>query len=128
MAGILRSSPRDPILTLKNRFVRLSRSRLPPRLTADYAASLRRLHGAILGICALIDAFPYTVESWTPELLTEILAEHVYDPLPIAATVRKCASNFKKSHIDTWHEDVMRFNDEQMSTLSTMLSGTSYYA
>jgi proteasome activator subunit 4 len=113
---------------LKNRFVRLSNTRLPSRHTPGYAASLRKLHGAILGICALIEAFPYTVESWTPELLTQVLAEHVYDPLPIAATVRKCASNFKKSHTDTWHEDVTRFNEEQLSTLSTMLSGNSYYA
>ncbi|KAF8587302.1 hypothetical protein K439DRAFT_1645895 [Ramaria rubella] len=128
LAGILRSSPRDPILMLKNRFVRLSSMRLPPRHAPDYVESLRKLHGAILGICALIDAFPYTVESWTPELLTQVLAEHVYDPLPIAATVRKCASNFKKSHIDTWHEDITRFDEEQLSTLSTMLSGNSYYA
>ena len=113
---------------LKKRFVRLSNTRLPPRHTTGYAESLRKLHGAILGICALIDAFPYTIESWTPELLAQVLAEHIYDPLPIAATVRKCASNFKKSHTDTWHEDVTRFNEEQLSTLSTMLSGNSYYA
>ena len=113
---------------LRNRFVHLSSTRLPLRHAPAYAESLRRLHGAILGICALINAFPYTIESWMPELLTQILAEHIYDPLPVAATVRKCASDFKKSHTDTWHEDITRFNEEQLSTLSTMLSGNSYYA
>jgi len=128
LAGILRSSPRDPILMLKSHFVSLSKQTLPPRNAVGYPEALRKLHGAILGICALVDAFPYTVESWTPELLTQVLAEHVYDPLPIAATVRKCASNFRKSHIDTWQEDVSRFDEEQLATLSTMLSGNSYYA
>jgi len=128
LAGILRSSPREPILMLKRRFVRLSKRKLPSRHSPDYAEAVRQLHGAILGICALIDAFPYTVENWTPQLLTEVLAEHVYDPMPIGVTVRKCASDFRKSHLDTWHEDVNRFNEEQLSTLSTMLSGNSYYA
>lgn len=113
---------------LKRRFVAQAKHKLPSRGSANYPEALRRLHGAILGVCALVDAFPYTVESWTPQLLTEVLAEHVYDPLPIGTTVRKCASDFRKSHVDTWHEDVARFNDEQLSTLSTMLSGNSYYA
>jgi len=113
---------------LKRQFVRLSKRKLPPRTAPNYQESLRLLHGAILGICALIDAFPYTVESWTPQLLTEVLAEHVHDPMPIGATVRKCALDFKKSHMDTWHEDINRFDEDQLSTLSTMLSGNSYYA
>jgi hypothetical protein len=44
---------------------------------------LRKLHGGILGICALIDSFPYTVEKWTPELLTDVLNRHTYDPVTI---------------------------------------------
>jgi hypothetical protein len=58
-----------------------------------------------------------------PELLSNVLAEHAYDPvrlpflvklcfadghsmqIPISLTVQKCASNFKKTHQDTWHED-----------------------
>lgn len=82
-----------------------------------------------------------------PELLTNVLAEHTYDPVsfcvnrfleqrvysclkrwqaPISTTVRKCASNFKKTHQDTWHEDSKRFTEEQLSALSTLLTGSSY--
>ncbi|GJJ09449.1 hypothetical protein Clacol_003672 [Clathrus columnatus] len=128
LSGILRSSPKDPILMLRTRFVDLSRVDLPPRSSPLYHEAVRRLHGAIIGICALIDAFPYTIESWMPELLTGVLAEHIYDPPPIASTVRKCASDFRKSHTDTWHEDINHFTEDQLSTLSTMLSGNSYYA
>ena len=82
-----------------------------------------------------------------PSLLTDVLAEHTYDPvrlslpllclslcsigvnalqIPVSSTVRKCASNFKKTHQDTWHEDSNRFTEDQLSALSTLLTGSSY--
>ena len=45
---------------------------------------IRQRHAAILGICALVDSYPYTVEKWMPELLTSVLAEHTYDPVGIS--------------------------------------------
>jgi proteasome activator subunit 4 len=41
---------------------------LPSRKEAGYAESLRALHSAILGLCALIESFPYSVEPWMPGL------------------------------------------------------------
>jgi proteasome activator subunit 4 len=79
-----------------------------------------------------------------PELLSNVLAEHAYDPvrlpflvegcladghsmqIPISLTVQKCASNFKKTHQDTWHEDSKRFTEDQLAALSTLLTGSSY--
>ena len=61
-----------------------------------------------------------------PALLTDVLAEHTYDPAPVSSAVRKCASSFKKTHQDTWHEDSKRFSEEQLSALSTLLTGSSY--
>jgi hypothetical protein len=43
--------------------------------------AIRQRHAAILGICALVDSYPYTVERWMPELIANILAEHAYDPV-----------------------------------------------
>ncbi|KAF5337122.1 hypothetical protein D9611_003196 [Ephemerocybe angulata] len=129
LSGILRLSPRRSVLTLKDRFVRLSKnSHLPDRTDPNYNAAVRQRHAAILGICALVDSYPYTVEKWMPDLLTTVLAEHTYDPIPISTTVRKCASNFKRTHQDTWHEDSKRFTDHQLAALSTLLTGSSYYA
>ncbi|EFI28576.1 membrane protein [Coprinopsis cinerea okayama7 len=129
LSGILRLSPRRSVLTLKDRFVRLAKnSRLVDRNHPNYNKAIRQRHAAILGICALVDSYPYTVEKWMPELLTSVLAEHTYDPIPISTTVRKCASNFKKTHQDTWHEDCKRFTDDQLIALSTLLTGSSYYA
>ncbi|KAI0001825.1 hypothetical protein BJV77DRAFT_16959 [Russula vinacea] len=129
LSGVLRLSPRRSQLTLKDRFVKLLRSSpLPNRQSPVYNAAIRQRHAAILGICALVDSYPYTVERWMPELLANILAEHAYDPIPISLTVQKCASNFKRTHQDTWHEDSKRFTEDQLVALSTLLTGSSYYA
>ncbi|KAF8078288.1 hypothetical protein FPV67DRAFT_1663041 [Lyophyllum atratum] len=126
LSGIVRCSQRQSILPLKNRFVALTRKiTLPPRRDPTYAESLRSLHSAILGLCALIESLPYSVEPWIPSL-TEVLAPHATDPPPISTTIRKCASEFKKTHQDTWHKDQYKFNEEQLQSLSTMLVGTSY--
>ncbi|QRW00399.1 proteasome activator complex subunit 4 [Ceratobasidium sp. AG-Ba] len=119
---------RSKIPELKNRFVRIvKRSKLPDRKDPEYGNAIRTLHSAILGLCSLIDVFPYSVEKWMPPLC-EVLARHTYDPAPISATIRKCASDFKKSHTDTWHIDQLMFDEDQAAAFSTMLSGTSYYA
>ncbi|KAL4243081.1 BLM10 family protein [Abortiporus biennis] len=129
LSGILRVSPRRSVLALKERFVRLAKnSSLPDRRAVTYGSALRQRHAAVLGICALIDSYPYTIEKWMPDLITNVLAEHTYDPIPISTTVRKCASNFRKTHQDTWHEDAKRFTEDQLVALSTLLTGSSYYA
>ncbi|KAG6845633.1 hypothetical protein H0H87_005840 [Tephrocybe sp. NHM501043] len=129
LSGILRLSPRRSVLTLKDRFARLAKnSHIPARQDPNYNKAIRQRHAAILGICALVDSYPYTVEKWMPALLTNVLAEHTYDPIPISTTVRKCASNFKRTHQDTWHEDSKRFDEDQLAALSTLLTGSSYYA
>ncbi|KAF9568562.1 hypothetical protein CPC08DRAFT_679680 [Agrocybe pediades] len=129
LSGILRLSPRRSVITLKARFLRLlNNSHIPSKQDPDYNKSIRQRHAAILGICALVESYPYTVEKWMPELLTTVLAEHTYDPIPISTTVRKCASNFKRTHQDTWHEDSKSFNESQLAALSTLLTGSSYYA
>jgi proteasome activator subunit 4 len=80
----------------QNRFIALARkSRLPPRKDPRYAETMRALHSAILGLCALIESYPYTVEPWMPPL-TDVLAAHATDPPPISTTIRQCASEFKK--------------------------------
>jgi len=117
------------VITLKDRFVKLAKkSHIPSRQSPGYSKAIRQRHAAILGICALVDSYPYTVEKWMPELLTSVLAEHTYDPIPISTTVRKCAGNFKTTHQDTWHEDSKRFNEDQLVALSALLTGSSYYA
>ncbi|KAJ8084329.1 Proteasome activator BLM10 [Marasmius tenuissimus] len=128
LSGVVRCSQRQSILPLKKKFVNtIRKTTLPARKDPGYAEALRKLHSAILGVCALIESFPYSVEKWMPPL-TEVLAVHATDPPPISTTIRKCASEFKKTHQDTWHKDQQAFDEDQLQNLSTMLVGTSYYA
>jgi len=114
---------------LQERFTtQASQTILPRRNSKSYATQLRKLHAAILGVTALIEAFPYSVPTWLPDLILDVLSRHTYDPLPISSTVRKCASKFKETHGDTWHEDSLLFDEDQMAALTTLLAGSSYYA
>ncbi|CCA68831.1 hypothetical protein PIIN_02692 [Serendipita indica DSM 11827] len=129
LSGILRCSPRQSVITLKDRFQRLARrTKLPEKSDPNYATALRTLHSAMLGVGALLDAYPYSCPSWVPGLITDVLAKHTHSPLPISATVRKTAQNFKRTHQDTWAEDQKRFNEDAQSALSLLLTGSSYYA
>ena len=66
--GILISEVRSSCET-QNRFIGLVRkARLPSRQDPEYAERLRLLHSGILGLCALIESFPYSVEPWVPSL------------------------------------------------------------
>jgi hypothetical protein len=79
-------------MNIQDRFIRLAKnSHIPPRQSPDYSKAVRQRHAAILGICALVDSYPYTVEKWLPELLTNVLSEHTYDPV----SLRNCIN-------DTW--------------------------
>ncbi|KAG1826229.1 uncharacterized protein BJ212DRAFT_1444172 [Suillus subaureus] len=128
LSGILRLSSRRRVVTLKDRFVKLAgKIQLPDRVSPVYNAAVRQRHAAVIGICALIDSFPYTIEKWMPGLLTTVMLEHTHDPIPISTTIHRCASNFRKTHQDTWHEDSRRFTDDQLAALSTLLTGSSYY-
>lgn len=88
LAGVVRCSQRQSIIPLKacfswigiclalgsetvlqNRFVsKIKRTSLPPRRDAGYADALRALHSVVLGLCALVESMPYSVEPWMPPL------------------------------------------------------------
>lgn len=88
LSGIIRCSERDAIETLKVQFTELlKKSDLPKRTrteqkTAEYLASLVNRHAAVLGLSALILAFPYDIPDWMPQVLV-VLAGCQTDPSPI---------------------------------------------
>jgi len=129
LSGILRCrADKEQVILLKDRFARIAqRTRLPKRDDAKYPDALRKLHAAILGMIATLQAYPYAVEPWMPALI-ERLSRHATDPQPVASAIRKFAAEFKKTHQDTWHIDKELFDEDQLQALQTIVSGTSYYA
>lgn len=128
LSGILRCSQKRSVITFKDRFVRIGlRTKLPKRSDPGYSDSMRRLHSAVLGMIAVLQAYPYAVEPWMPSLI-EKLSRFSSDPEPISTAIRKFAATFKKTHQDTWHLDQHLFDNDQAQALATMVTGTSYYA
>lgn len=63
-------------------------------------------HGALLGISALVLAFPYDIPVWLPDALV-FLSNFATDPSPIQNTIKRTFTEFRHTHQDTWYEDVL---------------------
>jgi len=140
LSGILRLSPRRSVLTLKvslhplytlsrlianfqDRFIRLlKKSHIPDRNDVNYNKGIRQRHAAILGICALVESYPYTVEKWLPELLMGVLAEHSYDPVGPFLKHLRCPTHwigFSRSQFRTQWENAQVTLRERIKTPGT---------
>eukprot|EP00051_Salpingoeca_urceolata_P016044 m.211609 g.211609 ORF g.211609 m.211609 type:complete len:64 (+) comp18575_c0_seq8:5907-6098(+) len=62
-----------------------------------------------------------------PEILV-LLADHITDPEPIRATVRKTMSEFWRTHQDNWRDMKPSFTEEQLYSITDLLISPSYYA
>ncbi|KAJ5899191.1 hypothetical protein N7495_003935 [Penicillium taxi] len=86
-------------------------------------------HGAVLGLGALIQAFPYDSPppNWMPEALTSLSIRAANDPGIVGSSVKSIISDFKKTRQDTWHIDAKAFTSDQLEDLSGVL-WKSYFA
>ncbi|KAJ5482722.1 hypothetical protein N7539_006168 [Penicillium diatomitis] len=86
-------------------------------------------HGAVLGLGALIQAFPYNSPPprWMPEALTTLSIRAASDPGVVGSSVKSIISEFKKTRQDTWHIDAKAFTSDQLEDLSGVL-WKSYFA
>ncbi len=48
----------------------------------SFSGHLVLRHSGVLGLAALVEAYPYTVPDWLPDVVDEISA-HLNDPAPI---------------------------------------------
>ncbi|PWN45808.1 hypothetical protein IE81DRAFT_319641 [Ceraceosorus guamensis] len=130
LSGIVRGSQRKLITQLRHRFVGIIANvgRVPKRGDADFQDKILRLHSGILGVTALLGAFPYEVPKWMPDLICEALIPHDESPPPISTTVRKAAAAFKRSHQDTWEIDRSAFGDRLNEIAEWVRGSSSYFA
>ncbi|KAI8606761.1 hypothetical protein EDD21DRAFT_297702 [Dissophora ornata] len=139
LSGIVRCSQRDAtqklILHFKNLLLstplpaRNKRDRSSPKetLPEGYSDALVTRHAGVLGLSSLLEAFPYDVPMWMPEVMV-FLSKYFSDPPPVSTTVKKVFGDFKRTHQDTWHEDQKQFSQDELEVLSDMLISPSYYA
>jgi len=98
---------------------------------ADFQAKQTRAillrHAGVLGLSSFVVSCPYEIpESLPPTLM--LLADHLHDPVPIPATVKKVFQDFKRTHQDNWAEHKLAFTEDQLAVLTDLLVSPSYYA
>ena len=121
LSGMIRCSPvtlRDAtIAELKDKYsATLRKNPLPKKTPSERIGTptpeQNRLvitrHGAVLGLGALVQAFPYMSPppSWLPEVLATLALKAAGDPGVVGKGVKQILSDFKKTRQDTWHVDV----------------------
>ncbi|KAI9151972.1 Proteasome activator complex subunit 4 [Paramyrothecium foliicola] len=126
LAGMIRCSPRrirDPmIMQLKQRFEdELQRNPMPKRnrlvagteTPVDVHKQITRRHAAVLGLGALIEAFPYATPppEWMPEVLATLARRAAGDPGVVGKATKSILSEFKKTRQDSWNVDQKASND-----------------
>jgi proteasome activator subunit 4 len=118
LSGMIRCSPlalrERTVSTLKSHFATmlsknpLPRKRIPGTPTPEHNKLILTRHAAVLGLGALIQAFPYTSPppSWLPEVLATLARKAAADPGMVGKSVKSILADFKKTRQDTWHVDV----------------------
>jgi len=120
-------------LKLKGDFCEWASLKLPERDKANagdgeaFKSAIRKRHAGVLGMAALIGAYPYDVPPWMPEVLVQ-LAQHVIDPIPIKQTVRNTFGEFWRTHQDTWPMLKEKFTEDQLSALTNLLASPTYFS
>ncbi|KAF2841785.1 hypothetical protein M501DRAFT_1007922 [Patellaria atrata CBS 101060] len=139
LSGMIRCSPVDfrnrTVEVLKSRFTdMLARNPLPKRrMPGTPTPEQNRLvlvrHAAVLGLGALIQAFPYMSPPppWLPEVLATLALRAAADPGIVGKSVKTILADFKKTRQDTWHVDMKAFAPEQLEDLEGVL-WKSYFA
>ncbi|KAL9103434.1 MAG: hypothetical protein Q9187_009007 [Circinaria calcarea] len=148
LSGMIRCSPitlRDTVVKdLNNKFTTmLLQSPLPKRPRKDLSAPstgtstptpehtklIVTRHAAVLGLGALIQAFPYTSPppAWVPGILATLANKASGEPGMVGNEVKTILAAFKKTRQDTWHVDLKAFSPEQIEGLEGVL-WRSYFA
>lgn len=127
LAGVVRCSQRAQIVPLSRTFSALAATPLPRRGTPGFDEALEQVHAGVLGAAALVAAFPYDVPDWMPTLVLDTLAPHSESPAPVSHTVRQCASEFRRTHQDTWMEDQHKFGERVQEVHDFTLGRSDYF-
>ncbi|KAJ3341432.1 hypothetical protein HDU93_004833 [Gonapodya sp. JEL0774] len=109
LSGILRLITASSIEMLEQKFTAtLKRTDIPRGRSGNPPPGrLVERHAAVLGLSSIVQAFPYTVPDFVPNILVK-LANTIGEPAPVGATAKKALADFKRTHHDTWHDDVKK--------------------
>jgi len=76
--------------------------------TPEHSKVVLERHAAVLGLGAMVQAFPYTSPppTWIPSVLATLAVKAAGDPGVVGKSAKSIVSDFKKTRQDTWHIDL----------------------
>lgn len=85
----------------------LPRRKAPGAQTGEQSKLVIGRHAAVLGLGALVEAFPYTSPPplWIPGILATLASKAAGDPGMVGKSAKSIVSDFRKTRQDTWHND-----------------------
>ncbi|KAF2076017.1 hypothetical protein CYY_002677 [Polysphondylium violaceum] len=83
-------------------------------------------HSNILILSAIILSSPYSIPQYFPQVL-EQLAIHA-NAGNFRSTASATISEFWRTHKDSWEEDIVAFNDDQIESMRSTIVSPSYFA
>ena len=97
--------------------------------TPEHTKLVLTRHAAVLGLGALVQAFPYTSPppAWIPSILATLANKANGDPGMVGQSVKTILAEFKKTRQDTWHVDLKSFTPDEVEALEGVL-WKSYFA
>lgn len=84
-------------------------------------------HSLALAYSASIEAFPYHIPPWMPQILVS-LSFLSKEKQPTQGTVKKTLSEFRRTHQDNWKEDIEKFTQDELDIIVETVSAPSYFA
>jgi proteasome activator subunit 4 len=105
----------------------LKQARIPKQKDDTYNKIVAKRHAAVLGIAAVVLAFPYDLPKWMPKALV-ILSESSHDPAPIRTTITETFGEFKRTHQDNWETHKQKFTSDELYVVSELLLSQNYFA
>jgi hypothetical protein len=147
LTGILAATPLDTVSALVMKYAAIAnRSRQKKKngistgALTDKEAQARdakdRKRGrnqqtSVFFLCAAVLAQPYETPPYVPVALASI-SKHSFErsaPLGVRDTVKKCCSEFKRTHMsDNWEIHRKALMQEQLESLDDVVSSPHYYA
>lgn len=97
-----------------------------PSSLSESDALLR--HSGVLGLSAIVKAFPYTMPDFLPPVLVQLSQFSNDYSQPVRDSTRKTFAEFWRQHGDLWHIQKKKLTENQLQVLNSLLISPSYYA
>lgn len=109
----------------RDRYVKLANTKVKrdQYKTDEGKEKLKKRMTGVLGLSAVVNAFPYTVPF--PQAVVA-LARRVNDPAGVGNEAQKAVADFKRTHADTWEKTKRAFTTEELEDLQDSSASTSH--